>query len=117
MVPGCLGVDGEESPVDEAPVAQVGVVAVLRGEAEDLLHQILRLGRLLQEQLHGRRQQLQLHLGVLVLWKQGFQKRCYQLSHFHYFRDPLEIIIQIFRPFPPTNLSNLIELWQFYSIG
>ena len=82
LFPGGGGVDGEEAPVDEPPVAQVGVVAVLRGEAEHRLHHLLRLRRPLQEQLHRRRQQLQLHLGILVLDdRETCSRRTYSSSH------------------------------------
>ena len=60
-------VGGEESPIDEAAVSEVRVVAVLGGEGEDLLHQLLRVGRLLQEEFDDAGEKLQLHLRVLVL--------------------------------------------------
>ncbi len=55
-------VRGQEAPVDEPAVAEVRVVRVLRGEAEHLLDELLRVRGLLEEELDDRRQQLQLDL-------------------------------------------------------
>lgn len=60
-------VGAEQPPVDEAAIAKVRIVRILRGEAQHVLNERLRVGGPFQKQLHDRRQQLQLHLRVLVL--------------------------------------------------
>ena len=57
------GVGREQPPVDVAAVAQVWVVAVLCGQAEHTLNQLLRVRGTLEEELDDGRQQLQLDLG------------------------------------------------------
>ena len=64
---GSLRVRGEEAPVDEAAVAQVGVVALLRGELQHLLDQRAALLGLLQEELDRCREELELDGVGLVL--------------------------------------------------
>mmetsp|Transcript_37558 Transcript_37558/g.81412 ORF Transcript_37558/g.81412 Transcript_37558/m.81412 type:complete len:424 (-) Transcript_37558:321-1592(-) len=64
---GRLGVRGEQTPVDVAAVAQVGVVALLCCEGEDTLNHLLCLAWLLEEELDRRREELELHLHVLVV--------------------------------------------------
>ena len=64
---GGLWVGGEQPPVDVAAVAQVGVVAVLRGEREHVLDHLLRVGGPLEEELDRGREHLQLHHGRLLL--------------------------------------------------
>ena len=61
------GVSTEQPPVDEASVPEVRVLALLSGERENLLDQLLGVGGSLQEELHYGGQQLQLHLTVLVM--------------------------------------------------
>ena len=62
-----LGVGGQQTPVDVAAVANVGVVAVLRDGVQDVLHQVLRVAGTHQEQLHRGGQQRQLHVWRLVV--------------------------------------------------
>ena len=57
----------EQPPVDEAPVPEVGVLALLGGKAEHLLHQLLGVSRPLEEQLYNSSEELELDLGVLVM--------------------------------------------------
>ena len=75
---GGLRVGGEEPPVDVAAVAQVGVVRVLRGEREHVLHHLLRVGGALEEELDGGGEELQLHQRRLVV--ERVQDRLQQLS-------------------------------------
>ena len=57
----------EQPPVDEATVPEVGVLALLGGKAEHLLHQLLGVSRPLEEQLHNSSEELDLDLGVLIM--------------------------------------------------
>lgn len=60
-------VHGQQAPVEEAALAQVRVVALLRGPLEHLGHELRTLGRALEKQLHGRGQQRELHLVRLLV--------------------------------------------------
>ena len=68
---GSSWIGGEQPPVDVAAVAEVRVVAVLRGQAEHTLHQSLRVCGPLEEELHYGCQQLQLDL----LWEGGKERK------------------------------------------
>eukprot|EP00967_Tisochrysis_lutea_P007894 scaffold9422_cov31-Tisochrysis_lutea.AAC.1 len=55
---GRLRVGREQAPIDVATVTKVGVVRVLRGKREDVLHHLLGLCGALQEELDCRREHL-----------------------------------------------------------
>jgi len=60
-------VRGEQTPVNEASVAEIWILAVLRGERQDLLDQLLGVRGSLEEQLDDAGEQLELDLAVLVV--------------------------------------------------
>lgn len=60
------GVCGEQPPIHIPPVAQIGVVGFLGGPFEDLWHEVLALGRPLDEEFDGGSEESKLDLNGLV---------------------------------------------------
>mmetsp|Transcript_6699 Transcript_6699/g.11728 ORF Transcript_6699/g.11728 Transcript_6699/m.11728 type:complete len:532 (+) Transcript_6699:656-2251(+) len=73
---GRLGIRGQQPPVDESPIPQVGVVALLRGQVQHPLDHVLRLLRIFEEAFDGGREELELHRGVFLLerFEEGVQE-------------------------------------------
>eukprot|EP00968_Pinguiococcus_pyrenoidosus_P010320 scaffold805_cov251-Pinguiococcus_pyrenoidosus.AAC.5 len=74
---GRVRVGAEQAPVDEATVTEIRVVGLFRGHREHALHELLRLLRVLQEELHRGGEQLELHAGRLLV--EGLEEGLHEL--------------------------------------
>ena len=62
-----LGIRRQKTPVDETKVTEIGIVGLLGGEIEDALDHVLSILGILEEALHGGREQPKLNGRVLLL--------------------------------------------------
>ena len=62
-----IRVHRQQTPVNVTTITQIRVIAVLSHRVQNVLHQLLRVVRTLQEQLHRSRQQRQLHVRRFII--------------------------------------------------